>query len=115
LNDYVAGYLTACGVLAALKMRAEHGGSYHVRTSLSRYSMWYSQLGLLDREEVARGLADPSHKLIPPVGVTLDTAFGDVSRLEPGIQFSKTPGRWEIPGEKAIVPRGSSKLAWLGS
>ena len=115
LNDYVAGYLTACGVLAALKMRAEHGGSYHVRASLSRYSMWYSQLGLFDRDEVARGLADPTHKLIPPTGVTLDTAFGDVSRLEPGITFSKTPGRWEIPGEKAIVPRGSSKLAWLGA
>ena len=115
LNDYVAGYLTACGVLAALKMRAEHGGSYHVRASLSRYSMWYSQLGLFDRDEVARGLADPTHKLIPPTGVTLDTAFGDVSRLEPGIPFSKTPGRWEIPGEKAIVPRGSSKLAWLGA
>jgi hypothetical protein len=115
LNDYVAGYLTACGVLAALKMRAEHGGSYHVRTSLSRFSMWYSQLGLFEREEVARGLADPTHKLIPPTGVTLDTAFGDVNRLEPGITFSKTPGRWEIPGEKAIVPRGSSKLSWLGS
>ncbi|NCA11560.1 carnitine dehydratase [bacterium] len=115
LNDYVAGYLTACGVLAALKMRAEHGGSYHVRTSLSRFSMWYSQLGLFDREEVARGLADPTHKLIPPTGVTLDTAFGAVNRLEPGITFSKTPGRWEIPGEKAIVPRGSSQLAWLGS
>jgi crotonobetainyl-CoA:carnitine CoA-transferase CaiB-like acyl-CoA transferase len=115
LNDYVAGYLTACGVLAALKMRAEHGGSYHVRASLSRYSMWYSQLGLFDRDEVARGLADPTHKLIPPTGVTLDTAFGDVTRLEPGITFSKTPGRWEIPGEKAIVPRGSSKLAWLGA
>jgi crotonobetainyl-CoA:carnitine CoA-transferase CaiB-like acyl-CoA transferase len=115
LNDYVAGYLTACGVLAALKMRAEHGGSYHVRASLSRYSMWYSQLGLFDRDEVARGLADPTHKLVPPTGVTLDTAFGDVSRLEPGITFSKTPGRWEIPGEKAIVPRGSSKLAWLGA
>jgi len=115
LNDYVAGYLTACGVLAALKMRAEHGGSYHVRTSLSRFSMWYSQLGLFEREEVARGLADPTHKLIPPTGVTLDTAFGDVNRLEPGVEFSKTPGRWEIPGEKAIVPRGSSKLAWLGS
>jgi crotonobetainyl-CoA:carnitine CoA-transferase CaiB-like acyl-CoA transferase len=114
LNDYVAGYLTACGVLAALKMRAEHGGSYHVRTSLSRFSMWYSQLGLFEREEVARGLADPTHKLIPPTGVTLDTAFGPVNRLEPGIAFSKTPGRWEIPGEKAIVPRGSSKLAWLG-
>lgn len=102
-------------MLAALKMRAEHGGSYHVRTSLSRFSMWYSQLGLFEREEVARGLADPTHKLIPPTGVTLDTAFGDVNRLEPGIEFSKTPGRWEIPGEKAIVPRGSSKLAWLNS
>ena len=115
LNDYVAGYLTACGVLAALKLRAEQGGSWHVRTSLSRFSMWYSQLGLLEREELARGLADPTHKLVPPRGVTLDTAFGEVSRLEPGIEFSKTPGRWEIPGDKAIVPRGSSRLAWLGS
>ena len=111
----MAGYLTACGVLAALKMRAEHGGSYHVRTSLSRFSMWYSQLGLFDREAVARGLADPAHKHVPPRGVALDTAFGEVVRLEPGITFSKTPGRWEIPGEKAIVPRGSSKAAWLGS
>ncbi|MFM7522517.1 MAG: CoA transferase [Planctomycetota bacterium] len=115
LNDYVAGYLTACGVLAALKMRAEHGGSYHVRASLARYSMWYSQLGLLEREEVARGLADPTHGIIPPTGVVLDTAFGDVSRLEPGIEFSRTPGRWEIPGDKVIVPRGSSRLAWLDS
>lgn len=115
LNDYVAGYLTACGVLAALKMRAEHGGSYHVRASLSRYSMWYSQLGLFEREDVERGLADPTHAIIPPQGVVLDTAFGDVSRLEPGIEFSRTPGRWEIPGEKVIVPRGSSRLAWLDS
>jgi len=115
LNDYVAGYITACGVLAALKMRAEQGGSWHVRTSLARCSMWYSQLGVFDREEVARGLADPSHALVPPTGILLDTAFGDVSRLEPGIEYSKTPGRWEIPGEKAIVPRGSSKPAWLGA
>jgi hypothetical protein len=77
--------------------------------------MWYSQLGLFDREEVERGLADPTHKLVPPTGVTLDTAFGDVSRLEPGITFSKTPARWEIPGHKVIVPRGSSKPAWLGA
>jgi crotonobetainyl-CoA:carnitine CoA-transferase CaiB-like acyl-CoA transferase len=114
LNDYVAGYLTACGVLAALKMRAEHGGSYHVRTSLARFSMWYSELGRFDREELDRGLADPANRPVPPAGVTLDTAFGPVVRLEPGITFSKTPGRWEIPGEKAIVPRGSSRLEWLG-
>lgn len=114
LNDYVAGYLTACGVLAALKMRAEHGGSYHVRTSLARFSMWYSELGRFEREEIERGLADPAHRLVPPAGLSLDTAFGPVTRLEPGIAYSRTPGRWEIPGEKTIVPRGSSKLAWLG-
>ena len=114
LNDYVAGYLTACGVLAALKMRAEQGGSYHVRTSLARFSMWYSELGRFQREEIERGIADPSHRLVPPAGISLDTAFGPVTRLEPGIEYSKTPGRWEIPGEKTIVPRGSSKLEWLG-
>src|SRR5262245_8082388 len=39
LNDYLAGYLTAMGVIAALKLRAERGGSYHVRAALSRCSM----------------------------------------------------------------------------
>ena len=76
--------------------------------------MWYSELGRFDREEIERGLADPSHRLVPPTGTTLDTLFGDVIRLEPGITFSKTPGRWEIPGEKVIVPRGSSRPEWLG-
>jgi crotonobetainyl-CoA:carnitine CoA-transferase CaiB-like acyl-CoA transferase len=41
LNDYLAGYLTAMGVIAALILRAKHGGSYHVRASLTRYSMWF--------------------------------------------------------------------------
>ena len=75
--------------------------------------MWYSELSRFEREEIERGLADPSHRLVPPTGLSLDTAFGTVTRLEPGIEYSKTPGRWEIPGEKTIVPRGSSKLAWL--
>jgi hypothetical protein len=112
LNDYVAGYLTALGVLAALKMRAEHGGSYHVRTSLSRFSMWYSQLGLLDRDYIGEKLKDPAQAIIPPKGVELDTAFGPVTRLEPGITYSRTPAHWSVPGEKVIVPRGASALRW---
>ena len=36
MNDYIAGYLGAAGVLAALRRRAKEGGSYHVRVSLTR-------------------------------------------------------------------------------
>jgi crotonobetainyl-CoA:carnitine CoA-transferase CaiB-like acyl-CoA transferase len=48
LNNYF-GYLTSMGVLAALILRVKHGGSYHVRTSLSRFSLWRSGLGVFDR------------------------------------------------------------------
>ena len=112
LNDYLAGYLTAMGVIAALKLRAENGGSYHVRTSLSRFSMWYSTLGVLDPDYVVDRLKDTNQRIIPPRGIELDTAFGPISRLEPGITYSKTPARWEVPGEKLIVPRGASALNW---
>ncbi len=115
LNDYLAGYLTAMGVLAALILRAKHGGSYHVRTSLTRFSMWYGALGLLDPNYVSEMMKHPDHAVVAPRGIELDTAFGRVSRLEPGISFSKTPGRWEVPGAEVIVPRGASPLAWLGS
>jgi hypothetical protein len=43
------GYLTSMGVLAALILRVKHGRSYHVRTSLSRFSLWRSGLGVFDR------------------------------------------------------------------
>ena len=112
LNDYLAGYLTAAGVLAALIRRAKYGGSYHVRTSLARFSMWYSTLGLLDAGYVQEELENPERKIIPPKGITLDTAYGPLLRLEPGITFSKTPGYWEIPGEKVLAPRGAAQLEW---
>jgi CoA-transferase family III len=112
LNDYLAGYLTAMGVLAALKLRAENGGSYHVRASLARYSMWYPTLGVLDPEYVSEKLKDPRQKIISPKGIEIDTAYGMISRLEPGITFSKTPSRWEVPGEKVVVPRGASRAQW---
>ena len=112
LNDYLAGYLTAAGTVAALIRRAKYGGSYHVRTSLARFSMWYSTLGLLDAGYVQEELENPEHKIIPPKGITLDTAYGPLLRLEPGITFSKTPGYWEIPGETVLAPRGAAQLQW---
>jgi crotonobetainyl-CoA:carnitine CoA-transferase CaiB-like acyl-CoA transferase len=113
LNDYLAGYLTALGVLAALIRRASHGGSYHVRTSLSRFSMWYSELGVFDQSYMLDTIERPEHKPIPPTGFELSGAFGKQVRLEPGITYSRTPGYWEVPGEPTVVPLGASEATWL--
>lgn len=113
LNDYLAGYLTALGVLAALILRAKHGGSYHVRASLTRYSMWYSKLGVFEPAYVRETLTKPGHQPIRPEGIQLDTPYGPLVRLEPGIQYSKTPVSWEVPGRAPLTVRGASEAAWL--
>jgi crotonobetainyl-CoA:carnitine CoA-transferase CaiB-like acyl-CoA transferase len=113
LNDYLAGYLTSLGVVAALILRAKYGGSYHVRTSLSRFSMWYSELGVFDRAYMLDTIRKPEHQHIPPAGFEVNGAFGKQVRLEPGITYSKTPGYWEVPGHPTVVPIGASEAEWL--
>ena len=113
LNDYLAGYLTSLGVVAALILRAKHGGSYHVRTSLSRFSMWYSELGVFDRTYMQDTIGRPEHQPIAPTGFEINGAFGKQVRLEPGITYSKTPGYWEVPGHPTVVPLGASEAKWL--
>jgi crotonobetainyl-CoA:carnitine CoA-transferase CaiB-like acyl-CoA transferase len=115
LNDYLAGYLTSLGVVAALILRAKHGGSYHVRTSLSRFSMWYSELGVFDGAYMLDTIKQPEHQPIPPTGFEINGAFGKQVRLEPGITYSKTPGYWEVPGHPTVVPLGASEAKWLPS
>ncbi|CAM3791766.1 CoA transferase [Tsukamurella strandjordii] len=113
LNDYLAGYLTSLGVLAALKLRAEQGGSYHVRTSLSRFSMWYSELGLFDQAYVDETIAHPDHQPIAPEAYDFVSGYGKQHRLAPGVAYSATPGRWAIPSNPTLVPLGASDPAWL--
>lgn len=114
LNDYLAGYLTAMGVIAALILRAQQGGSYHVRCSLTRFSMWYSQLGVFDPAYVRETIEHPDHKPILGGGITFSGAYGKQLHLEPGITFSKTPGHWHVPGHPVVAPRGSGDPEWLG-
>jgi hypothetical protein len=102
-------------VLTALILRAKHGGSYHVRTSLSRFSMWYSELGVFDQAYMLDTIKTPEHQPIPPTGFELNGAFGKQVRLEPGITYSKTPGYWEVPGHPTVVPLGASEAKWLPS
>ena len=45
MNDFVAGYLGAAGIQAALIRRAREGGSYHVRVNLARCAMRFMRWG----------------------------------------------------------------------
>ena len=107
LNDYIAGYLGAAGVIAALRRRAREGGSYHVRISLSRAGMWYQTLGFFPTTDF--DATQPEHRMIPPRTVTGMTCYGQVLRLAPQVKLSKTPSRWREP---LLEVRGSDKPVW---
>jgi len=107
LNDYIAGYLGAAGILAALRRQAREGGSYHVRVNLARAAMWYRGIGLLPNKEV--DLTDPEHRMIEPETIKKKTCYGEIHRLAPQVKLSKTPGRWREP---LVSVRGSDKPVW---
>lgn len=89
LADYLAAYLGAAGVVAALSRRAIEGGSYHVRVSLTGCAMWVQQLGVAPRNAGAK---------IPPVSLSeRDTPFGRLCHLRPIVEFGTTPAYWELP------------------
>ena len=107
MNDFIAGYLGAAGVTAALIRRAREGGSYHVKICLTRNAMWYPTLGMFGRNEL--DFTGEEHQLLPPETITRQTPYGEVYRLAPPVQFSETPGYWEDP---ILAVRGSSKPEW---
>src|SRR5262249_4401556 len=53
MNDFIAGYLGAAGVTAALIRRAREGGTYHVKICLTRHPMWYPTLRAVDPHNLA--------------------------------------------------------------
>ena len=107
LNDYIAGYLGAAGVIAALRRRAAEGGSWHVSISLARAAMWYASLGMFPSKEV--DTSKPEHQMIAPATVTGDTAYGRVTRLAPLARLSRTPGQFPEP---LLVVRGADLPKW---
>lgn len=107
LNDYIAGYLGAAGVIAALRRRAREGGSYHVRVSLSRAAMWYQTLGRFPTTDF--DATDPQHRMTTPETVTGMTPYGQLHHLAPLAKLSRTPSRWRDP---LLVVRGSDLPVW---
>ncbi|NYT35409.1 CoA transferase [Allopusillimonas soli] len=108
LNDYLTGYLGAAGVMMALIRRAAEGGSYHVRISLARTSMWVQSLGLepgYTPGQPRRHFADN----LAPMLETRDSAYGPLEQLPPVAQFSHTPASWRLPP----APNGAHFPQWL--
>jgi crotonobetainyl-CoA:carnitine CoA-transferase CaiB-like acyl-CoA transferase len=56
VNDYVSSWIGMVGAIAALRHRATEGGSYRVRVSLARVSLWLLQMGIFDKS-YASGVA----------------------------------------------------------
>ncbi len=107
MNDYIAGYLGAAGIQAALIRRAKDGGSYHVCVNLARCAMRSMSLSAFDKNAAAPS-GEP-HQLLAPETITAQTPDGELVRLAPPVKFSETRPHWEDP---VLVVRGSSKPKW---
>ena len=110
MNDYIAGYLGAAGIQAALIRRAKEGGSYHVRVNLARAAMFFMSLGTFDKNAPAP--TGEQHQILVPDSITAQTPYGELVRLAPPVQFSESQPYWKDP---VLVVRGSSKPEWKAS
>jgi crotonobetainyl-CoA:carnitine CoA-transferase CaiB-like acyl-CoA transferase len=107
MNDYIAGYLGACGAIAALRRRAREGGSYHVRVNLTRAAMWYASLGRFP--DTKFDLSGPANRMISPEILVADSPYGRIRRLGPQVKLSRTPGKWRTP---LVAVRGGDSVTW---
>jgi crotonobetainyl-CoA:carnitine CoA-transferase CaiB-like acyl-CoA transferase len=107
LNDYLAGYLAAAGVLGALIRRAHEGGSYHVHVSLTRCSMWCKNLGCLNKASGRHVKRVRSYKAPGSDLMSTETVFGmvDHAALSLTITLALGPGRQSARRIQARLPR----------
>lgn len=105
LNDFLTGYLASAGAMAAILMRAQNGGSYHVKVSLARTAMWVQDLGLIP-ETAYSGMPDKDE--YPTNLHSFQTACGKVTELAPAVVFDKMP-RKDL---NLLQPFGADRAEW---
>lgn len=110
LNDYLTAYLAAAGVVGALIKRSAGGGSYHVKASLTRTSMWVQELGRLP-EQLWPGQSGGVSEL-PPIPEEYfqetESVFGTLRHPRPIVRYGKTHAKWALPPS----PPGSRMPVW---
>jgi crotonobetainyl-CoA:carnitine CoA-transferase CaiB-like acyl-CoA transferase len=109
VNDYIVAWMAQVGAVAALRRRAEEGGSYHVHLSLSRVALWVLSLGIFDKSWAhATANAAEAHRYLDPETFTAATPLGDYQGVTDQVVMSATPGRYD----PVLEPRGASRLEW---
>ena len=107
--DYLAAYVGAAGIAAALYRRATEGGSYQVRVSLTRMCMWAQELGLLDHK--ALDGTKPFGDIIKEANLHLskiNSPFGEITYLPTLIDMPDIKPSF-VRGPQ---PLGSSLMSW---
>lgn len=98
-----------CGA-AALRRRADEGGSYHVHVSLSRIALWIISLGLFDRNWAhPTAGSNETHSYLDPEVFHAETPMGQYQGVTDQVAMSLTPGRYD----PVLVPRGANRAEWL--
>jgi crotonobetainyl-CoA:carnitine CoA-transferase CaiB-like acyl-CoA transferase len=110
VNDYIVSWLMTAGVVEALARRAVDGGSYRVHVSLTRAALWILSMGVFDKGYAAEVAGHgEEHAYLDPETFTADTPLGRYQGVTEQVRMSGTPGRYRT----VLVPRGSSRPAWL--
>ncbi len=102
--DHATGYLLAFAVMAALKRRAEEGGSWHVRLSLAQTGYWLRQLGRID----GMTCPDPGFDDVRDCLEETASGFGRLTAVRHAAVMRETPPHWARPS----VPLGTDAPAW---
>ncbi len=106
--DYLTGYFASICILAAIKKRAEEGGSYLIRVSLAQTAEWFKNLGRISNPEEYLNLTAPKAEAIPELITQSMTPYGRLQHMKPVIHFSETPSKWG----RALPKRGEDPAAW---
>jgi crotonobetainyl-CoA:carnitine CoA-transferase CaiB-like acyl-CoA transferase len=102
--DHATGYLLAAGVLAALRGRAERGGTWRVGAHLARTAHWLLQTDALDGP--ATRVEDPA-----PWVSTTDTELGRLVQSRPAFAVAGVPAQFGWAGRLW----GSDEAEWAGN
>ena len=84
-------------VMAALKRRAEQGGSWHVRVSLAQTGYWLRRLGRID----GMRCHDPGFDDVRDRLEETPSGFGRLTAVRHAADMSETPPHWTRPSGPA--------------
>ena len=96
--------------MAALMLRAKHGGSYRVRVSLARTCQWWMGWPRINRDDARGNASASSRNGLGQAGYyTAQTPLGEYRGIACQVRFSETQPWFDT----VLAPLGSARPEWL--